>query len=118
MTQPLKTYLRTHRLRSCFTQDEVAFLLGAMCGASVQRHESGDRLPYLKTALSYAFIFGADVRVLYEGVYVEAQGTVKQRARGLLAGLQRKPANSLRDQKIAILTRLLADAEPSTSHVG
>jgi DNA-binding XRE family transcriptional regulator len=106
---PLKTYLKTYRRRTGFTHDEVAFLIGGMAGTSYSRHEGSKRLPILKTALMYEFIFDATVRELYEGVFVEVQERVRERARGLVRGLEKKPASPQRDQKIAALRRLLGD---------
>ena len=107
---PLKTYLRTHRKRTGFTHDEVAFLLGGMCGANVARHEKAKRLPALRTVLMYEFIFDVTVRELYEGVFHEMRIRVRGRARGLLSSLSKSPQSALRDQKMETLRRLL-DAE-------
>src|SRR4051812_41167830 len=94
---PLQTYLRTHRKRTGFTHDEVAFLIGGMCGTNVSRHESAKRFPALRTVLMYEFIFDATVRELYEGLFCEMQGRVQTRARGLLASLGKTPQSALRD---------------------
>lgn len=104
---PLSTYIRMYRKRTGFTHDEVAFLCGAMCGSSISRHESGERLPVLRTALMYEFILNASVRELYEGVFHEIRGAVRARAQGLCASLERKPRNAERDHKIAVLRALL-----------
>jgi DNA-binding XRE family transcriptional regulator len=112
---PLHTYLKTYRKRTGFTHDEVAFLLGGMCGTSYSRHEGHKRLPILKTALMYEFIFGATVRELYEGVFQDMQQRVLIRAKGLLASLEAKPKSAQRDQKIAVLRRLLEKDGKSTS---
>jgi len=107
--EPLRTYLRTHRRRTCLSQDEVAFLLGSMCGTIVSRHEQGARLPMLETVLAYAFIFQTDVPGLYEGVFQEIQKKVRTRAKGLCRSLERRPKGSRRDHKIAHLKTLLND---------
>lgn len=112
MSQPLRTYLRTFRRRSGLSQDEVAFLLGSMCGTSVSRHERGTRIPLLETVLGYAFIFGAEVPALYEGVFSDVQLVVRKRARGLCRSLERQPRGARRDRKIMLLKRLMSeDAE-------
>jgi DNA-binding XRE family transcriptional regulator len=108
---PLSTYLKMYRKRTGFTHDDVAFLLGGMSGTTVSRHERSHRLPILKTALMYEFIFDATVRELYEGVFREVQLRVRERARGLCSSLERQPRNPTRDQKIAVLRRIIAEGE-------
>lgn len=112
---PLETYLRMYRKRTGFTHDEIAFLCGAMSGSSIARHESGERLPVLRTALMYEFILQATVRELYEGVFHDARGAVRARAKGLCASLERKPKSAERDHKIGILRALLDEIPDITS---
>jgi transcriptional regulator with XRE-family HTH domain len=107
--KPLSTYLRTFRKRTCLSQEDVAFLLGSMCGSSVSRHEKGKRIPLLSTLLGYAFILGADVPALYEGAFQDVQTVVRQRAMGLCRSLERKPQTSRRARKIAVLKQLLSE---------
>ena len=76
----LFNYLRTMRLRSSLSQDEVAFLLGVTGGAEVSRHELFHRTPTLKTALSYEVIFGVPVRKLFAGEYEKVESEIKARA--------------------------------------
>jgi len=109
--QPLSTYLRTYRKRAGLSQEDVAFLLGAMCGTSVSRHERGNRMPMLQTALMYEFVLGATVRQIYEGTFAQARIDVRKRARGLCASLARKPKTAMRDKKIALLTRLISEED-------
>ena len=104
---PLDSYLRRYRKQTGFTHDEIAFLCGAMCGENVGRHESGKRLPILKTALMYEFILKASVREIYEGIFYDARDIVRERAKGLRASLERKPKTPERDHKIAVLRALL-----------
>ena len=108
MLAPLRTYLKMYRKRSGFSHGDVAFLLGAMSGSTVSRHERMRRLPMLRTALMYEFILNARVRELYEGLFWEAQSQVRERARGLCASLEKQPQSAERDRKIAILQQLLA----------
>ena len=108
---PLQTYLRTHRKRTGFTHDEVAFLIGGMCGTNISRHENAKRFPALRTVLMYEFIYDAAVRELFEGVFAEMQRQVRERARGLLSSLARMPQSPLRDQKMETLRRLLGEGD-------
>jgi len=112
---PLTTYLRMYRKRAGLTHDEIAFLCGAMSGTSFTRHESAERLPALRTALMYEFILQASVRELYEGLFHDARASVRVRARGLCASLERRPPSPERDHKIAILRALLVEVSELTS---
>ena len=112
---PLTTYLRMYRKRTGFTHEELAFLCGAMCGSSIARHEKGARLLKLRTALMYECILQASVRELYAGLFHEALESVKTRATGLRASLERRPPSSGRDHKIAMLQELLTQIGEVTS---
>jgi transcriptional regulator with XRE-family HTH domain len=76
----LSNYLRTIRMRSGLSQDEVAYLLGVESGAEVSRHETFRRMPTLKTALSYEVIFGVSVRELFAGEYEKVEEEIRARA--------------------------------------
>ena len=106
---PLPTYLKMYRKRTGFTHDELAFLLGSMRGTSVARHEVGESLPKLRTALMYEAIFGACVRELYRGVFADAQELVRVRARGMLAYFEKKPRSAKTDNKIGILKTIIKE---------
>ena len=106
---PLTTYLRMFRKRTGFTHEEVAFLCGGMCGSSISRHERGEQLPMLKTALMYEFILQTSVRDLYVGLFHDARATVRERAGGLRASLERRSKTAVRDHKIAMLKVLLEE---------
>lgn len=114
---PLKTYLRTYRKRAGLTQDEVAFLAGAMSGTSVARHENSKRLPLLPTALVYELILRVPVRTLYERIVYETIRTVRQRAIGLCASLERQTRTRLRDRKIAHLKAVIEDLGGNNVHL-
>jgi len=77
----LPNYLRTHRRRAGFSQDEVAFVLGCRSGAKASRHERHSRVPGLETALAYEALFGVPVRELFAGVYQKVETDVLKRAR-------------------------------------
>lgn len=79
----LSNYLRTIRMRSGLSQDEVAYLLGVESGAEVSRHEMFHRVPTLKTALSYEVIFGVPVRELFAGEYEKVEADIQARAKEL-----------------------------------
>lgn len=106
--KPLLSYLRTFRKHSGLSQSELAFLVGGLYGKNVSRHEVGDRIPALRTALKYEFVLGVAVATLYEGLCHEIRRDICHRARGLLRNLERKPKSRSRDRKIEILKRVLS----------
>lgn len=112
---PLHTYLKTYRKQSGLNHSEIAFLVGGMSGSSYSRHEKAHRLPVLRTALMYEFIFGVTVRGLYEGVFHEVRGRVAARARGLVASLERQPQSAERDRKLNVVRRLTGDPAATSS---
>src|SRR5260221_7564719 len=106
---PLTTYLKMYRKRTGLTHEEVGFLLGSMSGTSVSRHELAQRLPILKTALRYEAIFGAAVRDLYEGLFLETKEMVRQQAHGLCASLERRQKTPYVMRKIADLRTIIGE---------
>ena len=110
-TNPLTSYLETYRLRTGFTRSELGFLLGALDGKSVTRHERGHRTPVLRTALAYSHVLQVSVEILYEGLAVEALDGVRVRARALRLTLRKRPVTKQNVAKIRILSRLLAEEE-------
>jgi len=109
MTQPpLTNYIRTYRRRRGLSQDEVAFLLGVGLATGVSRHESGDRVPLLETALAYEVILQIPVSVLFAGHYRTVESIVRQRAKTLAAEIDQLPVDPARDQKLAHLGRVTA----------
>ena len=83
-------YLRCPRKRSSLSQDDVAFLLGAMCGSKVSRYEQFAREPSLETALAYEVIFQKPVKELFAGLYEEVEQQVAERAAALSRYTARK----------------------------
>ena len=103
------TYLETYRLRTGFSRSELAFLLGAMDGKSITRHERGGRVPVLRTALGYSLILEARVEDLYEGLRLDVHESIRARARGLCRHIRLRPRSAKNDRKIQILLRLCAE---------
>ena len=106
-SKPLGNYLRMHRRRSGLSQDEVAFLLGAMYGTTVSRHEHDWRTPKLGTAFAYELIFGTPARQLYPKEYERIEKIVKTRARKMMVRMKYQPDDVRRARKIALLERIL-----------
>ena len=76
--QPLATYLKTYRKRTGLSQEDVAFLLGALYGTHVSRHELNEVTPNLHNVLMYECVLGATVRELFEGKYEELRQEMRE----------------------------------------
>jgi transcriptional regulator with XRE-family HTH domain len=79
----LPNYLRTHRKRVGFSQEELTFLLGGKDRRKISQYELALALPSLKTALAYEVIFGTPIRELFAGVYEQIEREVVQQAEEL-----------------------------------
>jgi transcriptional regulator with XRE-family HTH domain len=103
----LDNYLRTHRRRFRFSQDEVAFLLGTKSGTKVSRYEHGTREPSLETALAYEILFGRPLKELFAGKVERIERTLAKRAGDLLAQLSAQPETD--PGKIEVLRALTSN---------
>jgi transcriptional regulator with XRE-family HTH domain len=66
--EPLTNYLRTHRLKTGFTQHELAAFLGYMSHMAISRHERQQSVPCLVIALSYEIVYGVPVSEIFSGL--------------------------------------------------
>ena len=80
----LPNYLRTHRKRLGLSQDDVAFLLGAVSGAKASRYERFAREPGFRTALACEAVFQRPIRELFAGLYEQIEREVAERAKKLV----------------------------------
>ncbi len=92
-------YLRTHRRRAGFSQEEVLFLVG-------NRSETRLHEPTLRAAMAYEVIFGAELRELFADMYDKVERGTRKRARTLLRRLPAERMGELKSRS------LLAIAEP------
>lgn len=76
----LPNYLRRHRKRDGFTQEQLAYLLGCRSSSKVSRYERFLRVPNLETALACEAIFHVPTRELFAGIYQRAQTRVLRRS--------------------------------------
>jgi len=111
MAQKLDNYLKTHRKRAGFSQDDIAFLIGMSDGTKVSRYERRRRRPSLETALALEALFGVPTRELFPGVFLTAEQKMRQRARQLSI-----KAGCLPRKQVAL--KLIAESEsPNRSSV-
>ena len=105
-------YLRALRRRSGFSQEDVAFLLGAFTGTRVSRHETGACTPPLEAALAYEVIFEVAIADIYEDEVLRTMAKVRKRARTLHESLGHRLNDPLREEKRAALARIIKRCSP------
>ena len=71
--KPLTNYLRAHRHRTSFTQDEIARILGHQSRASISEHERFELVPSLFVALSYQVLYRVPVSEIFAGLTEAAE---------------------------------------------
>ena len=108
MSAPLNSYLKTYRLRTGLTEEDVAFLIGGANGAVVSRHEQLGRQPELPTVLAYEAIYRAPVRDLFAGLYQKVERETLERARLLIEKLSARRLDRLTAHKLAVLRSLVS----------
>jgi transcriptional regulator with XRE-family HTH domain len=80
----LPNYLQTHRKRTSFSQEEVAFLLGIQGidrANKVLRDERFARIPALETAIAYELIYGKPASDLFAGMYEKIAREITARSK-------------------------------------
>src|SRR4051812_49135166 len=105
MSRPLRSYLRTFRLRTGLSHDEVAFLIGVAHGTTVGKHERGVGIPSLKVGFGYSALYGMPLTELHAGMADEATRRVRDRAGRLLSMVQRRKGRRQRRKEV-VLRRL------------
>lgn len=111
-TKPLVTYLRRYRLRTGFSHDDLAFLVGAMYGGTISKYERAARSPQLSKVLALEILLSAPIRDIYEGLYREVCEEVHRRARGLARHIYKKPLSIRNERKLQTLGRILTELGP------
>ena len=107
-------YLKALRRRSAFSQEDVAFLLGAFTGTRVSRHETGVCVPPLEVVLAYEVIFDVAIADIYEDEVLRTMAKVRKRARTLHKSLGHRVNDPLRKEKRAVLARLIERCSPKS----
>ena len=80
--------LRSKRKNSGLKQDDIAALIGALSASQVSRHESGEREPDLRAALSYRIIYDAPIKHLLPKLYRDIAAEIDLRAGALMERLK------------------------------
>ena len=105
-------YLKALRRRSAFSQEDVAFLLGAFTGTRVSRHETGKCVPPLEVVLAYEVIFDVAIADIYEDEVLRTMAKVRKRARTLHESLAHRLNDPLRKEKRVALARIIKRCSP------
>jgi len=100
----LPNYLRAHRKRLGLSQDEVAFLLGAVSGAKVSRYERFVRGASFETALACEAVFKRPASELFAGLYKKIEKEVAARAETLALKINERKADRRTARKRQTLT--------------
>jgi transcriptional regulator with XRE-family HTH domain len=114
-SRKLPNYLRLHRKRTGFSEEEIAFLLGLHGSAQVSRYEHFHAIPGLLTALGYHVIFQTSLPALFGGKYQKVERMIRRRAKRLLKKLSGQQPSRRLDLKLAWL-RALAGEPQSPKH--
>lgn len=73
-------FLWQARQRSGLSQKTVAFLLGRKFTDEIHRHEAGQRVPTLQTALKLEIIYRVPVRLLFYETFMNCHWQVRERS--------------------------------------
>jgi transcriptional regulator with XRE-family HTH domain len=112
---PLPNHLRFNRKRLGISQDEVAFLLGAVSGAKICRYEHFILEPNLKTALAFEAIFRRPVRDLFPGLYSVTEVEVKRRAKMLCRRLDNGDPGAHNFHKREAISKIAGHGLPTST---
>ena len=111
VAQLLPHYLRTHRRRSGFSQEEVARLLGAVSGTKVSRYENFSRRPSVAAIFAFEIVFNRPARELFAGSYEEVRLDVQERAKRLAEAIAKHAGDPRTARKLALL-RGIVESKP------
>jgi transcriptional regulator with XRE-family HTH domain len=110
----LPNYLRSHRKRLAFSQDDVAFLLGTRSGAKVCRYERFVREPSLETIIALEVIFQKPARELFAGLHEKVEREVAERAKTLASRRSSRKPNRQTLRRHQSLVNLANPKKPPT----
>lgn len=100
-TPPLASYLRSHRLKACMSQREVAELVGFIAHHQVSNHEQLTTIPTLFVALSYQVIFAVPVAELFPGLFETIRHNIEGRLMTMEKALQDSIAKGRKAETVA-----------------
>jgi len=111
--EPLANYLRTHRLKTGFTQYEVAEVLDYLNRDVVSRHERQESIPSLLVALSYEALYHVPVSEIFAGLAKATEFRVEAQLAEFQSHLGRQSAVGPRAAAIARKLEWLGERQSS-----
>jgi DNA-binding XRE family transcriptional regulator len=111
--QPLTNYLRTHRLKTGFTQEDLAVILGYVCRDAISRHERLDSTPSLLVALSYQVLYQMPVSEIFAGMTETVEFKIEAQLAAFEDALGRHSARGPRAAAIARKLEWLSERRSS-----
>ena len=110
MSEPLHSYLKTHRKHSGLTQAEIAFLLNHPNAQIVSRYERQIQKPDLEAAFALQVVFDVPAHEIFEGIFTEIEITIQGRAYLLAKKVELILPSPSRDRKLAFLRAIYQKA--------
>ena len=110
MSEPLTSYLRSHRKHSGLTQTEVAYVLEAEGAQTISRLEREVQMPDLVQAFALAVLFEVSTEELFLGLHRSIEMRTQNNAYLLEKLLADDPDDELKRQKLRTLRRVYGRA--------
>jgi transcriptional regulator with XRE-family HTH domain len=85
-----QNYLKTYRLKSGLSQQDIANIIEYKDSGEVSRHERSETMPGLAGALAYEVIFRVPASKLFAGMYEVVEHDIESRLRELERSLERR----------------------------
>ena len=112
--EKLPNYLRMHRKRAGFSQEEIAFLLGIRTGAPISRYERLTRNPTLAVVFALQIIFQVPAEHIFSGLLQQVKERLGRQAALLFKKTLRNAPETF-PVKLRVLKRI---AESDAFHNG
>ena len=110
MSEPLHSYLKTHRKLSGLTQAEIAYLLDHSNTQIISRYERQIQKPDLEAAFALQVVFDVPAHKIFEGIFIETEITTQNRAYLLARKVELNLPSPSRDQKLEFLRAIYRKA--------
>src|SRR5215813_13850725 len=92
-SQKFRNKLKTHRKKSGLKQTDIGALLDCHPG-QVSRHERGETMPHLKTALAYEIMLCVPVSTIFVGIYADMKREIERKLKELETELGSRDARA------------------------
>ena len=113
-----KNYLKTVRLETGLSQEEVAYMLGLKSTAYLCRLEQRKCAPSIRIILGCRILYKATLDAIIPAYMKDIEEEVCERANTLLTSLRKKEQTPLIRQKINSLRRIVAQMDKTAAYDG